>query len=133
MCSTCCDFGTNMLWADAVPCCAVLCCCRYETALAQLQEEQRQIDRRVARGGFRSKDRDFALQVGSFEGCNCGIRSGGEMDGVRGAAKERVVMGFCHCEVSAGSWWASLLTYYELSLGLLYAVCHPAVTLYLHW
>ncbi len=37
--------------------------CRYEAALAQLQEEQRQIDRRVARGGFRNKDRDIALQV----------------------------------------------------------------------
>lgn len=36
---------------------------KYETALAELQEEQRAIDRRVARGGFRSKDRDMALQV----------------------------------------------------------------------
>jgi len=46
---------------SAVSCCAVS---RYETALAELQEEQRAIDRRVARGGFRSKDRDMALQVG---------------------------------------------------------------------
>lgn len=45
-----------------------MCACvwlphRYEAALQQLQEDQRQIDRRVARGGFRSKDRDMALQV----------------------------------------------------------------------
>lgn len=46
-----------------MPCCCCCFCNRYETALAQLQEEQRQIDRRVARGGFRSKDRDIALQV----------------------------------------------------------------------
>jgi hypothetical protein len=39
------------------------CARRYEAALQQLQEDQRQIDRRVARGGFRSKDRDMALQV----------------------------------------------------------------------
>lgn len=37
---------------------------RYEAALALLQEEQRAIDRRVASGGFRNKERDSALQVG---------------------------------------------------------------------
>jgi hypothetical protein len=37
---------------------------RYEAALALLQEEQRAIDRRVAAGGFRNKERDSALQVG---------------------------------------------------------------------
>eukprot|EP00775_Hariotina_reticulata_P009702 gene9702-9861_t len=36
---------------------------KYEAALAQLQEEQRAIDRRVASGGFRNKERDAALQV----------------------------------------------------------------------
>jgi hypothetical protein len=51
-----------------VPRCAVLCC-RYEAALQQLQEDQRQIDRRVARGGFRSKDRDMALQVRGHKCC----------------------------------------------------------------
>lgn len=50
------QFEACMLW------CAMLSC-RYELALQQLQEDQRHIDRRVARGGFRSKDRDMALQV----------------------------------------------------------------------
>eukprot|EP00879_Flechtneria_rotunda_P008273 GHRR01008666.1.p1 GENE.GHRR01008666.1~~GHRR01008666.1.p1 ORF type:complete len:401 (+),score=132.14 GHRR01008666.1:1544-2746(+) len=36
---------------------------KYEVALAQLQEEQRAIDRRVATGGFKSKERDSQLQL----------------------------------------------------------------------
>lgn len=36
---------------------------KYETALAQLQEEQRAIDSRVAGGNYRSKERDAQLQV----------------------------------------------------------------------
>jgi hypothetical protein len=36
---------------------------KYETALAQLQEEQRAIDARVAGGNYRSKERDAQLQV----------------------------------------------------------------------
>jgi hypothetical protein len=44
---------------------------RYEAALAQLYEEQRAIDRRMARGGFRNKQRDVALQVRACV-CGCG-------------------------------------------------------------
>ncbi|WIA42075.1 hypothetical protein OEZ86_009353 [Tetradesmus obliquus] len=36
---------------------------KYETALAQLQEEQRAIDSRVAGGNYRSKERDAQLQM----------------------------------------------------------------------
>jgi hypothetical protein len=36
---------------------------KYEVALAQLQEEQRAIDARVAGGNYRSKERDAQLQV----------------------------------------------------------------------
>lgn len=43
---------------------------KLEAALAQLQDEQRLIDARVASGNFRSKERDAALQVGATA-CFC--------------------------------------------------------------
>jgi hypothetical protein len=42
---------------------------KYEVALAQLQEEQRAIDARVAGGNYRSKERDAQLQVNKRPVC----------------------------------------------------------------